>query len=285
MVEFPTIDTGFRRYLYSRCCHSFFHCFGLRHHLAHLAVQEPAGASCAKTIFPPKSHRCWGTERGWNHACHVSSHPRLPFFLVKATPKTNLKYSKSAVMYNFSNPLLPLGHFYSLLLNCRYCSHPKSYPASPNPHLHSCQSHQSTGCFLSLDYYSQLHTAVPLSIHRGTHIYTSMSTHKHTFKLFVEWLKMVNEINLCLGNTQLKSNPDIINAICLSCIWIHRYYREWGSKKPGCSFLSFFLNWIYWAECFWRGCSARYHLLIHISFSRSKANTARPGRMFHHGFL
>lgn len=67
------------------------------------------------------------------------------------------------------------------------------------------------------------------------------------------------------------------------------YYREWGGaqhtpKQPSptfwahgplvgdrCSkgpwmflFLSFFLNWIYWAECFWQGCSAGYHLLTHI---------------------
>lgn len=148
VVEFTTVDTGFRRYLYSRCCRSFFHCFGLRHRLAHLAVQGPAGASCARTIFPPKSHHC-GEQRE-REIMHVTSPHILPslFFLVKATIKRNLKLFKvCCYVHNFSDPLLHLGHFYSLWLNCRYCFHPKSNPASLNPHLHLCRSHQLAAFF------------------------------------------------------------------------------------------------------------------------------------------
>lgn len=102
VAEFTATDTGSRRYLYSRCCRSFFRCFGLRHHLAHRAAQEPAGASCAGTIFPPKSHRCW--EQRESEIMHVTFPHTLPslFFLLKATTKRNLKYSKSAVMYTIS---------------------------------------------------------------------------------------------------------------------------------------------------------------------------------------
>lgn len=110
----------------------------------------------------------------------------LPSFLVKAPTKMNFKHSKSAVTYTISvTDLLILAIFTPHYWTEGYfifCFHPTSYPVSPNPHLHSCQSRQSTGSFLSLDYYSQLHPAVPLSAFRGTHIYTSTSTHKHTLR-------------------------------------------------------------------------------------------------------
>ena len=59
------LQTGFidKYYLYLRCCHSFSHCFGLHRHLAHQAVQEPAGANCVRRTSPPKIHHCCGIKR------------------------------------------------------------------------------------------------------------------------------------------------------------------------------------------------------------------------------
>ena len=83
------LHTGFKYYLYSRCCHSFSHCFGLHRHLAHPAAQELAGANCVKRISLPKIHHCCGEERECKIMQVTFPNVLLPSFLVKATTKLN----------------------------------------------------------------------------------------------------------------------------------------------------------------------------------------------------
>lgn len=163
------------QYLYSGCCRSPSRCSGPCPHLAHPAVQEPVGASCAGTTSPPRSPRCWGTDRRRSHGVPFPSTPAL---LSPARPHWNecRIFKMCRWVHNSFNPILPSGCFYSSLLNFLVCLHPKPHPAS-NSHLHSCQSPQSTGCFLPLSLlFTAMYSCASKYTQRHSHIYSRVYT-------------------------------------------------------------------------------------------------------------